>query len=288
MNYTSIVSGHPLAFALLAALSTSCMRVILRSVMKRGADAVALGIVYSLGAGLLLLALFGFPKAPVLTAQVIGLLALASVAWSIAVYTDTLSYRDLDASTNALFGALRYVLLVGASIIYFEESLTLLGWLGVVIIMLSIALASNFSEPTFRRGACYRFVAILFINVGILIDKKLTTLTDLSLVLLSAYIMPVLVLMALMPHKLRAIPHLLTSEGWLIAVIIVLQAGIYGGYVYSFAATDLIQASTVLHTSMFGTFILELMIERNFENIMRRFLATVACSVGVLLIVATI
>ena len=252
--------------------------------MREDEDPLAVCVTYNFGAGLLLVAVFGFPGFGNISLNTVAFLLCSGVSWAIAGYCDTRSYIDLEASVNALFGALRFVLLVAGSALFFHEPIHLETLLGVTLILLSITLTSDFKSLKFRRGALFRLIAVVFINIGILTDKHLTTLVPMAIIVASSYLLPGGLLALCSPKRCAMIPSLIRRVGMPLLFIIPLQACIYAGYVYAFSSTELVKASAALHSSMILTFVLEVLIEKKHHDLVKRGIAALACTLGVILV----
>ncbi len=275
---------NPAALAISSAFLTACIRILFRAVIKSNADAISLTIFYNLGAAFLVFLCFTVPSLSSIPTESLLLLLLAGSLWAVAGVFDTMSYEHLDASVNGILSSLRFSLLTIGAVVFLGETLTLFQILGILLILYSVYITIDLSNAHFRRGALYRLISIMFINAGILIDKYLSNTLPPSLITVSSFLLPGILLTLIQPKKFFKIPSEIRKNSAAILLTPVLIAGTYGCYVLSFSEGKLVVASTLLQLGAIFTWILGVIILKERARFWRRFFASLLCTLGAVIV----
>ena len=266
--------------ALISALLTSLIRILFRSIVKGEGDPVALTIFYNLGAALIIALCCGIPSLEEVPSSAILLLCIAGSLWAVAGVFDTMSYEHLDASVNGILSSLRFALLTIGAVVFLGETLTLFQVAGILLILFSVYITIDLSNAHFRRGALYRLTSIFFINAGILIDKHLSASIPTSLITLSSFLLPGILISMVKPKHFLRVPNEIKRNGASILIAPFMIAATYGTYVLSFSTGKLVVASTLTQMSAIFTWIFGVILLGERARFWRRLLASFLCSLG--------
>lgn len=270
--------------ALLCAVLNSVSKIVFRFVLRGEGNPWSVIILNNLIASILFIGIKGIPSIETIDSRIAYRLLIGTLLWILSSIGDINSHRHLDAATNAIFGTLRYALLAIACMFIFGEHVTILGFCGIGMIIVSVGFSADLSSLTFRVGALYRLMALIFCNLALLNDKDLLTTVSPDLIILYAFLLPGIVTSLMRPRDFIAIPdEIRKSRGWILLAPM-FQVFIYGLHVYSMKMTDLLVTATVAQTQVVFTFILGILILGERKQMVRRGIAALLCAAGAVLV----
>lgn len=252
--------------------------------MKVHANPWAVLILNNIGGALVVALLFGFPNLKDLDQTSIQVLLVSGFFWTLASYTDIKSHEHLEVALSGLYGTLRYVLLVLASVFILGETISFWGAVGCALITFAVLMASDFTSSRFRKGSFYRVTSIFLINTAILIDKSLSKSVDPHIIVMSGMIIPGIIFSCFRPQALKLIIPEIKKSGGYLALAPIFQGLIYFTYVYSFSHGDLITTATIGQTAVIYTYVLGILLLKEKDDLLKRGIASFLCLVGAALV----
>lgn len=274
----------PELFALAGALCTAGYEILTRVCIQRGCSPSGLGFINSVAGTVLLLVLFPFPSFSGLTVQLTWLLILSSALWTAMIYFDNRAYISLDASTNAILGSLRFVLLTLSGFFIFHEEVNLAGWVGVLLILGSIYYGIHLPQIRNNSSLWFRLFSVLSGALAIIVDKYLTARLDIQLVLVAGYFIPSLLFGLCRPVLfLNFYKEWKKSRGMLLPCAL-LYALLGYFFVYGFGSGDLWSTIAIYRLRIVFVLVLAYFFLKESEELARRLVSGCLCVIGALLV----
>lgn len=266
--------------------------IVLQRVLihKYKVDPFGYAVVFQALVGLLLMVpalTYGFKLPGIEIVWLPAIIAIISYGIGHVVYAKTL--QRVEASAFSMLFATHAVWVMILGIILFQETLTVLQVIGTILIFLSILVITRNFRSIFRdKGTLYGLLTGLLFGIAITAWSYVGRYTDTLSWAAISFIIPAFFVLLIRPKTIHSIRPLLTSH--ILSRLIVL--GIFYGigaftmllaYKYGdFAVVSPLRQAGVVVTVLLALSFLPT--ERN--NITKKILAAIICTVGVVLIVA--
>ncbi|MCB9743122.1 MAG: hypothetical protein H6740_11020 [Alphaproteobacteria bacterium] len=182
MNVTALLL---VAFAALGATAVS---VLYRLYMRAGGDLGTLLLLQSLPTGLALALLLRPAGLMAVSPLEWAAFGVAGLLWAAMAYLDVRAYEEMGAGVNAILNTTRIVLLTGAGLWLFSESMSATQALGSAIVWIGVLGVVAVRGEVTARGLALRGGCVLVGSLALTVDKWLTGRVDPGLVTLSGYI----------------------------------------------------------------------------------------------------
>lgn len=201
-------------FALLCVIFKSSKALVFRSSMKKTDDVWTLILCYDLFATILSLAIFSPEKIISLNLNQLVIVLCMSASWICGNIYNLKSSKFLDAASGELYGAVQFILVTVLGVIIFNESLGVVGTLGIFLVLFGIIMSNNFKTIMFNSGVFYRITSAVFITIGIFYCKLAIELVDKDTVIICSYLIPTFYHLITKPKLLnKIVPTIKQTRG---------------------------------------------------------------------------
>ena len=252
--------------------------------MKSTGDLWGILMLNNVGATLVLLSVIPFPHYLEFDSHVLMFLFLSGACWVLAASFDLKSHTYLDASVGSILSSIRYVLLTLVGVLLFKEDIAWLGAGGVALILISVAMMIDFSSLTFRKGAFFKILAVVFAGVALITDKYLTGLVDIEVVVFTAFFLPGTFYVLSRPLKVQAmVSEVVQSRGKMILTPIGLAA-MYYCYAHAFGEGELTVTIAIAQTTVVVVFIFGVLFLKERDRLFMRAFSSILCVLGAILV----
>lgn len=272
--------------AIAAANVSAAVKVIFRKSMCSGGHARALLQYFHIVGAVALIAFFGLPEYAAMESHVLGLLFLSSLCWTFGTLYRTKAYRDLEASETNIIGTLSLVLITAVSILFFDESLSVIGIVGIVVILLSIAAGTDVRSFRLRSGVRELLISVMLISLALIIDRVLTRHIDISEIAVSTFLLPSVYFLLMDLRAARSLPRIICSGEQTFVLAPLLGALRTYLVLYALANGSLAVTYALLNTCVVFVFVYETMFLQLREGRMRRGAYCLCCALGAVMVTA--
>ncbi|MCB0343803.1 MAG: EamA family transporter [Bdellovibrionales bacterium] len=272
--------------AVAAANVSAAVKVIFRKSMCSGGQARALLQYYHIAGALMLVSVFGFPAYSSMPTDVFWLLVASSLCWTFGTLYRTKAYRDLEASETNIIGTLSLVLITAVAIVFFDESLSVLGIVGMVVILLSIAAGTDIRQFRFRKSVRDLLVSVLLISSALVIDRILTRELPIAEIAVSTFLLPSVYFLLMDLKAARKLPQIISSGESSFFWAPLLGAVRTCFVLFALAHGSLAVTYALLNTCVIFVFAYETVFLQLREGRMRRGAYCLCCALGAVMVTA--
>lgn len=273
----------PYIYAFLGAFFAAFLDTASRAVMKKGADAMSLSVIMSIGGGVMLLPVLPMPPLTALGIKSVIFLGVSAVFWTLMVVYDFKASGSLDVAVGAIVGALRFVLLNISGMLLFGESLSIVNWIGISLIVVGICYGADLRGVQMVDGVRYKMLSVLTATTAITSDKYLTTFTDTNTVVVVSYFMPGFLLLLYRPTIVKTMSNDLKRDPFMITIATALFAAVGTLILLGIARGNLNTTMTISQSKIFFALALGYFLLKERDNLFQRGVAACCCLGGIFL-----
>jgi drug/metabolite transporter (DMT)-like permease len=191
-----------LFWILLAAVCSASEKCMHRFFLSKSAQEWEYMFGYNIGALLLLVILTISNLHSISFDANFILLVLSGALWFFSCLFSFKADRFMEVSMTSLVSQLQIVLVCVGGILFFNEHLSTLQSLGVLLIFAGLSILFHAKRGQLNVGIVYKLVSTTASSAALLLDKKLVLFYTPSLVAISGFIIPTLISTALRPHQI--------------------------------------------------------------------------------------
>ena len=271
-------------YILLAAVAAATLDSLYRVAYRRGISASTLSIGLLTMGGLAVFCFTGIPDTSKISSFHWVLLFTAGALWAGMTVCDLAAFRDIPASLNALLNTGGFIATNIIAFTLFQEAASTLQVIGLGIIVLSMISGLQFSNILATRGIWFRAASVVLQVCAFSIDKFLTQVIPVDLVLISGYVTPAVLLCLVSLRKLPKVVSDVRSNPTLCLTGAALYAGIGIGLIYSLSLGDLWYTSAIYQLRTFLSWAIAYVFIGEREHGTRRALSGLAVALGAALV----
>lgn len=277
--------------AIISVLFYSLSTIVQRKLMKNvDSDPVASMIIFQFVVSLIIFLYIYFSGSPWPDVmKVWPLLILNGVLVAIASLAMFQATKYTEAGEYAIIGTFSAFVNLFVVTFFLNESLTITKIIGTILIIFSIITITEFSrnkKVVLHKGHLYTLISATSFGAVFASESYVASQIGVLQDLLIGFLLPGILVLALKPHALKKVKHLMTKAylSKIISFSILYLLGaitVFGAYVQGGDAGKIygISNSTVIVTVILATIFLG---EKN--NLLRKFLATIFAFLGILLL----
>ncbi len=275
-----------LAYAFLAVFAAALIRIILRMLALSGARPFNTLIIYNLGSFLIILSVFGVPRLDNLRTIDAAILLLVGILWTAAMWLDLRSAKELDASTGELFGSCGFIITSLAGVFILGDRLSWGGAAGMLLVVATSAVgisALRFS----LKGCALRTLAVCIGGAATILSKVLSATLPIELIMLVGVLVPGISYLILGFREVRELPLIIAkTKGWILAIPLLVTID-YFAAMKALALGSLVVSLTIFQSCIVFVFLIEWLVLRQSDRLLKRGIACSCALAGVILIIAT-
>lgn len=271
-------------FAFCAMICSAIIKIIYRQTMKSGVCAWTALLFSNFTAAIIITFSFQMPYLGDISRETLLILLANGLLWSIPCVLELGAYKYIDASVGEVYSSLRLIVIALGGVFIFHETFSALQLLGAALIFFAIIFNLKCGKLSFNKGTAYITSATLLIAVALMVDKYLTQIVDAKLILLSGYLVPAFVYLAIGFNKINQVPALLSGRGKLFAFVPLLGIARYYLGLSAFSIGDLTTTVIIGQTCVITVFVLEALFLKVYDNLARKCLSCAICSAGCILL----
>lgn len=212
---------------------------------------------------------------------------IAAGLWGGAVVYLFKALRTVEASEVTILSSIRVVITIVASVIFLHESFGVIKILGTILIFLSILLVTNFKKGIkFNQGFIYILITSLFSGMAIVADSfNVKNYDPISYNFIGSFLI-VAILLIIFPKALKTWKHFIQPN----FLKKMLPLGVFStvqGLAYLLALAnggDASQVGTIRQASVIITVILAVIFLNEKDNLVRKIIAAILVTFGVILL----
>jgi drug/metabolite transporter (DMT)-like permease len=271
-------------FAIASVVCSALNCILFKSAMRRGNYAWATLIVFHIVAVALLIVFTEIPDFLTLDTSVMMLLLLSCMFWVFGDLYGVKAYEYLDATVCELYGTLKLILITGVGIVLFQESLSVLAVVGLLLIIGAISYEYRGDAQHNPRGVFFMFLNVVLITGALCVDKYLTTLVADDVIVFYGFLLPMIVYVVL-GHKAlpQALPLLRDTKG-LFLLTPILGVAAYACLIRALAIGDLSVTYTIQETAVIFIFLFEVVLLKVRQDLFSRAGSCLACATGAMMV----
>jgi transporter family protein len=189
---------------IIAIFSASLEKCLNRLFLSKSSQEWEYMLGYNIGALLLLISVTLSEIGSIGLTSNLCLLILSGAIWFISCLYTFKADRFAEVSLTSIISQLQVALVCFGGIVFFGESLTYVQVLGVALVVMGLCFLFHKSGWKFNLGIFYKLISVTAMTCALLLDKYLVSIYDGSIVAISGFLVPSVIIMVLQPKKVVA------------------------------------------------------------------------------------
>lgn len=262
---------------------------ILQKVLMRDdkSDPIAYSIIFAfmLGGINLIVALvygFRFPSFGIHSLFLLG----AAILWGLGTICFFKALQLLESSEVTILGSVRSLITIAASLLFLNETFNQKKLLGTILVLLSIFIVTNLKHGMkFNKGIYYTLGMVCFYGLAVVFDVVNLRYADPLSYLAITNILIGIILLLIFPKTIRKLTFLADKSFWKkMLPVSVFSSGQAIAYYFALAKGPASQIAPIGQSQVIITILLAVVILKERDNLLRKTIAAVTVTVGVILL----
>lgn len=276
------MSGLQLAF--IAVILESLDGVIIKHTMDEEGCPWAVLIFLHVAAVLLLLPLLSISVLTKVSTTGAVFLLLSGILWVVGDLYCVKAYKHLDAAVCSIYGKLRIIFITIAGIVIFSESISLITFIGIGLILAAITYQLDLKSLTLDRGIILILVSVIFHTGAFIVDKHLTSLVAEGTIVFYGFLLPALVYTTYGHRHIKNILPTVKASKYSLLISPVFCVTAYYCLIAALARGDLSITYIIQETSIIFIFVFEVLLLKSYDNFFRKAASCCICTLGAILV----